>query len=198
MDKIIMLGTGNGGTLDLYNTCFAIQHDNDNFLVDTGGSIEIIKKLNQANIDYKKIKHIFISHSHTDHILGIFWLFKKLSRLAMHGEINEKINLYCNDVVFESIMEVSKYKSLVKDKKDSQSDTAYYINFFTDGTKVNAYWYSVSSIRNFGTIDYKYCPTTTAVDNGNYYKKVIMIPSNKAQRFALVNGRWNNVLDSKP
>lgn len=109
MDKIIMLGTGNGGTLDLYNTCFAIQHDNDNFLVDTGGSIEIIKKLNQANIDYKKIKHIFISHSHTDHILGIFWLFKKLSRLAMHGEINEKINLYCNDVVFESIMEVSKY-----------------------------------------------------------------------------------------
>lgn len=109
MDKIIMLGTGNGGTLDLYNTCFAIQHDNDDFLVDTDGSIEIIKKLNQANIDYKKIKHIFISHSHTDHILGIFWLFKKLSRLAMHGEINEKINLYCNDVVFESIMEVSKY-----------------------------------------------------------------------------------------
>ena len=109
MDKIIMLGVGNGGTLDLYNTCFAIQHDNDNCLVDTGGSIEIIKKLNQANIDYKKIKHIFISHSHTDHILGIFWLFKKLSRLAMHGEINEKINLYCNDVVFESIMEVSKY-----------------------------------------------------------------------------------------
>ena len=96
------------------------------------------------------------------------------------------------------LMEVSKYKSLVKDEKDSQSDTAYYINFFTDGTKVNAYWYSVSSIRNFGTIDYKYCPTTTAVDNGNYYKKVIMIPSNKAQRFALVNGRWNNVLDSKP
>ena len=109
MDKIIMLGVGNGGTLDLYNTCFAIQHDNDNFLVYTGGSIEIIKKLNQANIDYKKIKHIFISHSHTDHILGIFWLFKKLSGLAMHGEINEKINFYCNDVVFESIMEVSKY-----------------------------------------------------------------------------------------
>ena len=109
MDKIIMLGVGNGGTLDLYNTCFVIQNDNHNFLVDTGGSIEIIKKLNQVNIDYKKIRHIFISHSHTDHILGIFWLFKKISRLAMHNEINEKINLYCNDVVFESIREVSKY-----------------------------------------------------------------------------------------
>lgn len=87
-------------------------------------------------------------------------------------------------------MEVSKYKSLVKDKKDSQSDTAYYINFFTDGTKVNAYWYSTNTVRNFGTIDYKYCPTTTAADNGSYYKKVIMIPSYKAQRFTLSNGRW--------
>ena len=26
MDKIIMLGTGNGGTLELYNTCFVIQN----------------------------------------------------------------------------------------------------------------------------------------------------------------------------
>lgn len=109
MSKIIMLGTGNGGTLELYNTCFAIQNDAGNFLVDTGGSIEIIKKLTEVNIDYKKIRHIFISHSHTDHILGLFWLFKRLSRLAMHGEITEKINLYCNDVVFETIKEVSKH-----------------------------------------------------------------------------------------
>lgn len=36
MEKIIMLGTGNGGTLELYNTCFVIQNDNGNFLVDTG------------------------------------------------------------------------------------------------------------------------------------------------------------------
>ena len=67
-----MLGVGNGGTLQLYNTCFVIQNLNGNFLVDTGGSIEIIKRLNEVNIDYKTIKHIFISHSHTDHVLGLF------------------------------------------------------------------------------------------------------------------------------
>ena len=80
MNKIIMLGVGNGGTLDLYNTCFVIQNMNGNFLVDCGGSIEIIKRLKEVNIDYKTIKHIFISHSHTDHVLGLFWLFKKISR----------------------------------------------------------------------------------------------------------------------
>lgn len=26
MTKITMLGTGNGGTIDLYNTCFVIQN----------------------------------------------------------------------------------------------------------------------------------------------------------------------------
>ena len=58
MSKIIMLGTGNGGTIDLYNTCFVIQNEVGNFLVDTGGSIEIIKRLNQVDIDYK---YIYIS-----------------------------------------------------------------------------------------------------------------------------------------
>ncbi len=109
MDKIIMLGTGNGGTMNLYNTCFVIQNENGNFLIDTGGSIEIIKRLNQVNIDYKSIHHIFISHSHTDHILGIFWLFKKISIDVMNGDIKEKINIYCNDVVYQSIKEVAKY-----------------------------------------------------------------------------------------
>ncbi len=41
MTKITMLGTGHGATLDLYNTCFAIQNDEGVFLIDTGGSIEI-------------------------------------------------------------------------------------------------------------------------------------------------------------
>ena len=109
MSNIIMLGTGNGGTIDLYNTCFVIKNRGGDFLVDTGGSIEIIKRLKEAGIDYRTIKNIFISHSHTDHILGLFWYFKKISRDAMHGEINEKICLYCNDVVFEAIKEVSKH-----------------------------------------------------------------------------------------
>lgn len=108
MSKIIMLGTGNGGTLDLYNTCFVIKNNNQNFLVDTGGSIEIIKRLNRSNIDYKTIKHIFISHSHTDHILGLFWLFKLISRDCVHGIIKDKISIYCNDVVFEAIKVVAK------------------------------------------------------------------------------------------
>lgn len=107
MSKIIMLGTGNGGTLDLYNTCFVIQNEKGVFLVDTGGSVEIVRRLKEANISLTDIKNIFISHSHTDHILGLIWMFKKMSRMAKRGEIKEKINIYCNDVVYEAIKGVS-------------------------------------------------------------------------------------------
>jgi len=107
MHKFLMVGTGNGGTLDLYNTCFVIQNENGNFLIDTGGSIEIIKRLNHFKIDYRTLKHIFISHNHTDHLLGLIWLFKKIGLASMHGEIYGKIKIYCNDIVFESIKEIS-------------------------------------------------------------------------------------------
>lgn len=31
MNKLIMLGIGNGGTLDLYNTCFVINNEKGDF-----------------------------------------------------------------------------------------------------------------------------------------------------------------------
>lgn len=109
MTKLIMLGTGCGGTLDLYNTCFVIQNEEGNFLVDTGGSIEILKRLKKANIKLDEVKDIFISHSHTDHILGLIWMFKKYGSILIHSEINEVVNIYCNDIVYEAIIGVAKY-----------------------------------------------------------------------------------------
>lgn len=106
MEKIIMLGTGMGSVMDLYNTCFVIQNDNGSFLVDTGGSIEILKRLKMININLEDIQHIFISHNHTDHILGFIWMLKKIGVAALNGKIKDKINVYCNDVVYESIQAI--------------------------------------------------------------------------------------------
>lgn len=154
MNKIIMLGVGNGGPLELYNTCFVIQNEMENFLVDTGGSIEIIKRLNESNIDYKEIKNIFISHSHTDHILGIFWLFKKISRDVMHGNIAEKINLYCNDVVYEAIKGVAKY--ILPDKLMKAIYSIVDFHILNDGDKydINGVDYTFFDIQARGTKQY--------------------------------------------
>lgn len=117
MTKIIMLGTGAGGTLNLYNTCFVILNDEGNFLVDAGGSIEILKRLNQVEIKLDDINDIFISHSHTDHILGFIWILKKIGSRLINGAEIETINVYCNDVVFEAVKGIAKYtlpESLLK------------------------------------------------------------------------------------
>lgn len=42
MEKIIILGTGNAAVTKCYNTCFAIQNEDEYFLVDTGGGNGIL------------------------------------------------------------------------------------------------------------------------------------------------------------
>jgi len=137
MDKIIMLGTGNGATMDLYNTCFVIQNDKGNFLVDTGGGIEIVKRLKQTGIDYKSLRHIFVSHSHTDHVLGLIWLFKKIGVELMHNTLKEKISIYCNDVVHTTIKEISKH--VLPEKLVDIIDANVEFKILKDGDKYSIY-----------------------------------------------------------
>lgn len=103
MNEIIMLGTGMGITTDLYNTCFLIKTNKDYLLVDTGGSVEIINRLKKLNLELKDIHHIFISHNHTDHILGFIWILKKFAI-----EKNIDLTVYCNDLVYDSIIKIAE------------------------------------------------------------------------------------------
>lgn len=98
-----MLGTGHGSVMNSYNTCFLLENNGKNLLVDTGGSIQIIKNLHTKGYKITDIHNIFISHCHTDHILGLCWIFKKVSVLFLNSEYKEKMNIYCNDEVAESI-----------------------------------------------------------------------------------------------
>lgn len=108
MSKLIMLGTGSGFNKYFYNTCFVINYNNKNFLIDTGGSQEIAYRLLEKNINLTDIHDIFISHAHTDHILGLIWLLKKLS--GMFEKIYAgKLNIYCNEFVCDAIKGIYHY-----------------------------------------------------------------------------------------
>ncbi len=133
--KIKFLGVGCGDTLESYHTCFVIENDGKYFLVDTGGGIQVRKQLRSLNIDLREIKDIFITHSHTDHILGLIWLFKILGIMKMHNEIEGKINLYCNDEVYVAIKEVSKY--VLPEKLVEIIDDLINYVILRDGDKIN-------------------------------------------------------------
>jgi len=103
MISIKMLGTGHGFTFDIYNTCFLLKNNNEILLVDTGGSAEIVRRLKLSNIELKDIHQIFISHCHTDHILGLMWMLKRMSKLFLKNEYEGKLNIYCNEEVAKAI-----------------------------------------------------------------------------------------------
>lgn len=94
MEKIIMLGTGAGFVKNIYNTCFLLENGENNFLVDTGGSIQITKNLQAVGYKLTDIHNIFISHCHNDHIFGLTWIIKEVAVYFEH-----KINVYCNSEV---------------------------------------------------------------------------------------------------
>ena len=108
MSKLIMLGTGAGFNNYFYNTCFVINHNNKNFLIDTGGSQEIYYRLLDKKIELTEIHDIFISHAHTDHILGLIWLLKKMS-VVFKNTPDYIVNIYGNKFVCEAIRGICKY-----------------------------------------------------------------------------------------
>ena len=96
--KLHFLGTGAGGALNCYNTCFTVESNEEYLLVDGGGGNQILKQLKLANIDIKKIHNVFLSHNHTDHILGIIWLGRDVChKMSFGGVYKGNLNIYGSD-----------------------------------------------------------------------------------------------------
>ena len=71
MEKLIVLGTGNASVTKCYNTCSIIQDEKGKyFMIDAGGGNGILTQLEKMNIPVTEIHDIFLTHEHTDHLLG--------------------------------------------------------------------------------------------------------------------------------
>lgn len=68
--KVYFLGTGSAvATAQRDNTSIYVETKSWNLLIDCSGSIT--HKLAAVNVDFTKVKKIFISHSHPDHMYGL-------------------------------------------------------------------------------------------------------------------------------
>ena len=83
--ELIMLGTGNAMVTRCYNTCFVLSSGEEYFLVDAGGGNGIFKQLEQAGVPFTGIREMFVTHAHTDHILGAIW----------HNEVIDALRTFC-------------------------------------------------------------------------------------------------------
>ena len=97
--EITMLGTGKAMVTKCYNTCFSIKTGKGYFLVDAGGGNGILSQLEKAEIDSEQIRGMFVTHGHTDHILGAIWIIRIMAMLASQGKLKEPFIIYCHNEV---------------------------------------------------------------------------------------------------
>ena len=97
--RITMLGTGNAMCVNCYNTCFFLHTPKGGMLVDGGGGNGILRQILRAKIPFESIRHMFVTHCHTDHIMGAIWMMRKISPMIFKGKHKGTFTIYCNDAV---------------------------------------------------------------------------------------------------
>lgn len=97
--QITMLGTGSAMSTRCYNTCFYLKTPQGGMLTDGGGGNGIFRQLYRAGIAVENIHHIMVTHVHTDHILGIIWLIRKISPMQHKGKYRGLLHIYCHEGV---------------------------------------------------------------------------------------------------
>ena len=126
-----MLGTGNAMVTQCYNTCFLIHTEKGYFLTDAGGGNTILRKLEEAGVQYEGFHHMFVTHGHTDHILGVIWVIRKIASLMAAGRYNGDFYIYCHDVVKHMLLVMSEM--MLKKKDFSYIGTRIHLDELQDG-----------------------------------------------------------------
>lgn len=80
MNQIIMLGTGNATVTQCYNTCFLLETSTTRLLVDAGGGNGVLRQLQRAGVAIRDLHHLFVTHAHTDHVLGVIWVIRMVAQ----------------------------------------------------------------------------------------------------------------------
>ena len=105
--KLTMLGTGNAAVTECYNTCFVISDHDKYFMVDGGGGNTLLRQLKVAKINWMDIRDIFVTHKHTDHLLGIIWMVRMICQGMSRGQYKGEARIYAHNEVLDLIRDIA-------------------------------------------------------------------------------------------
>lgn len=114
--KLTMLGTGNALVTECYNTCFILEDNDELFMTDGGGGNAIRSQIKKAGYDWMDIRHIFVTHKHIDHLMGIIWMVRMICQFMNHGEYKGEAYIYSHKEVLDLIRDMA---DKLLPKKDS-------------------------------------------------------------------------------
>jgi len=116
MRKMYVLGTGFAMATKCFNTCFYLEaEDGSLFLTDAGGGNGILRQLEQTPFKWQDCHHMFVTHGHTDHVLGVIWVIRKVADLINKGKYEGQFHIYCHDVVKHMLLTMTEMTLKKKD-----------------------------------------------------------------------------------
>ncbi len=132
-NEIIILGTGNAMVTRCYNTCFIVRSESGSMmLVDAGGGNGILSQLQKAGVVCEEIDDLFITHAHTDHILGVIWLM----RMALQYQKPQQLKIHSHKKVLDLIDHIARQTLPQKQVDRIGTNVVYYE--FSDGDSFQA------------------------------------------------------------
>ena len=103
-----MIGTGNAVAMDCYNTCFAIGNGAGYLLTDAGGGNGILRRLRDMDIPLEQIRHLIVTHEHSDHILGTVWLIRMWASRFLKDLSLPPVYIYCHEELADTIRTIPR------------------------------------------------------------------------------------------
>jgi ribonuclease Z len=145
MEKLIVLGTGSGITINCYSLSALLENNKgDYLLIDTGSGNQILNHLKAKNININKIHDIFISHKHIDHLWGIIPLLRYIMQQHKKNNYDGILNIYCAEEI-KQIVDMFIEATFHKEHENLYKEIVKYY-FCENGKKFNIIGYEVEII----------------------------------------------------
>lgn len=164
MEELIVLGTGNASVTKCFNTCFLIRDEERNyFMVDAGGGNGVLTQLEKTDVPVNEIHHLFVTHEHTDHLLGVIWMIRTIGQQINKNEYEGDLHIYCHDGLKDKILSICEmtvaskitklfgkriYIHIVQDREERKI-LNYNVRFF-DIQSVKARQFGFTTVLNNG------------------------------------------------
>lgn len=167
MEKLIVLGTGNASVVHCYNTCSILEDAQGRyFMIDAGGGNGILAQLDKKGIKISDIHELFLTHEHTDHLMGVIWMIRMVAQQMGSGKYEGDFNIYCHDEVAEKLVTIC-HLLMIKKQTDFIGKRIF-INVVGDGEVRKIFDYEIKffDIRSTKAKQYGF---VTTLNNGKRF-----------------------------
>lgn len=185
--KLYVFGTGNAAVTKCYNTCFALSDGEELFLVDAGGGNGILTQFEKMTVSVNHIHHMFVTHKHTDHILGAIWVVRMVATQLHKGNYKGDFHIYGHKEVIEMLR--SFCEMMLAKKHAAFLNDRILFEEVTEGQTVEILSYAVTFFDIFSTKAKQFGFTTT-LNNGEVLTFTGDEPYNEGCEKFVVGSTW--------